>query len=85
MKHFTAFWSCPSHFVIPDDVYEYLHDEAYGPDTPGRWYIRYNVMYYFDKEMVEHTLQGSPIEDDGGCKIPTSVQDEDGEVRFEDK
>jgi len=85
MKQFTAYWSCPSSFIIPDDVYEYLHQEPYGDETPGRWYIRYNVLHYKDKEMVDRELQGSPIGDDGGCKIPSSVQDNDGEIRFEDK
>jgi hypothetical protein len=79
-----ATWNAYSDFVIPDDVYEYLLPEPYGADTEaiGRWYIRYNTLYYNDKEGRTQEIQGTKIEvDEGGCKIPQSItNDEDEEV-----
>lgn len=80
---FSATWNYYSDFEIPDDVYEYLHEKPYGDNTAGRWYIRYNTLHYLDKEMRECEIQGG--EPDGDCKLPTTVEDEDGEILYEDK
>jgi hypothetical protein len=80
---FIATWNYYSNFDIPDDVYEYLHETPYGDNTAGRWYIRYNTLHYLDKEMRECEIQGD--EPDGDCKLPTTIEDEDGNVIYEDK
>ena len=84
MKRLSATWYAYSDFNIPDDVYEYLLTEPYGEDTEaiGRWYIRFNVLYYNDKEGRTQEIEGTRIEvDEGGCKIPRIItNDEDVEV-----
>jgi len=83
MKRITATWSAYSDFAIPDDVYEYLLPEPYGSDLEavGRWYIRYNTLYYNDKEGREQKIEGKELEVD--CKLPTCIENED-EVVYED-
>jgi hypothetical protein len=87
MKRISATWNAYSDFAIPDDVYEYLLPEPYGVDTEavGRWYIRYNTLYYNDKEGREQQIEGTKIEvDEGGCKIPSSITNDEDEVVYED-
>jgi len=87
MKRMYATWNAYSDFAIPDDVYAYLLPEPYGADTEaiGRWYIRYNTLYYNDKEGRTQEIQGTKIEvDEGGCKIPQSITNDEDEVVYED-
>lgn len=88
-RDIRAWWSCASRFEIPDDVAEYLHTKPYGddPDEVGHWYIRYNTLYYNDKEGIRQEIEGTEIlADYGGCKIPEMVDDvETGDVLYEDK
>jgi hypothetical protein len=87
MKVLRAWWLCSSSFDIPSDVAEYLLPEPYGPDTEavGRWYIRYNTLYYNDKEGRTQEIEGSEIlADYGSCKIPHSITDEEGEEVYKD-
>jgi hypothetical protein len=82
-----ATWNAYSDFAIPDDVYEYLLPEPYGADLEavGRWYIRYNTLYYNDKEGREQEIEGTKIEvDEGACKIPNSITNDEDEVVYED-
>lgn len=83
MKRITATWNSYSDFAIPDDVYEYLLPEPYGKDLEavGRWYIRYNILYYNDKEGCEKKIEGKNLELD--AKLPTCIENED-EVVYED-
>jgi len=84
MKHFEATWSCSSTFLIPDDVYEYLHEKPYGKiNTPGRWYIRYNTLYYLDKELDEQTIEGT--EPDSDYKLPMYIENDEGEIVYEER
>ena len=71
----TATWNAYSDFVIPDDVAEYLKPKPYGADLEaiGRWYIRYNTLYYNDKEGCEKRIEGNEPEVD--CKVPTCIED----------
>ena len=87
MKRMCATWFAYSDFNIPDDVYAYLLPEPYGANLEevGRWYIRYNVLYYNDKEGREQQIEGSEILADEGCsKIPHSITNDDDEVVYED-
>ena len=72
-----AIWNAYSNFVIPDDVAEYLQPEPYGADLEavGRWYIRWNTLYYNDKEGREKSIKGSEVEVD--CKVPTCTENQD--------
>ena len=72
-----ATWNAYSDFIIPDDVAEYLKPEPYGADLEavGRWYIRYNTLYYNDKEGREKRIEGNEPEVD--CKVPEKIENED--------
>lgn len=88
MKKMCATWFAYSDFNIPDDVYAYLLPEPYGADKEavGRWYIRYNVFYYNDKEGIEQQIQGTEIEiDKGGCKIAQYITNDENEIVYQDK
>jgi hypothetical protein len=82
-----ATWNAYSDFIIPDDVYEYLLPEPYGADLEevGRWYIRYNTLYYNDKEGRTQEIEGTKIAvDEGGCKIPRIITNDEDEDVYED-
>ena len=86
MKRMSATWNAYSEFAIPDDVYEYLLPEPYGADTEaiGRWYIRWNTLYYNDKEGREQKIEGTMIEVDEDCKIPRIITNDEDEDVYED-
>ena len=88
-REIRAWWSCASHFEIPDDVAEYLHTKPCGddPDAVGYWFIRYNTLYYNDNKGIQQVIEGSEIlADYGGCKFPDVIDDTDtGDVLYEDK
>lgn len=84
MKTVSAVWYAYTHFDIPDDVAEYLKPKPYGDDLEaiGRWYIRYNTLYYNDKEGIEQEIEGTDFE----CEMKTPEKiEEEGEYLYEYK
>ena len=81
-------WYSYTHFDIPDDVAEYLKKRPYEPkhtpDAIGRWYIRWNKLYYNDKEGIEQEIEGCELQCE--MKTPEKIDVvETGEVLYEDK
>jgi hypothetical protein len=86
MKTLCATWLAYTHFDIPDDVAEYLQPKPYGANLQavGRWYIRWNTLYYNDKEGREKEIQGCNLQCE--MKVPEKIEDaETDDVLYEDK
>lgn len=75
----TAYYEAKSYFVIPKAIKKYLlPDEANIPamaGKPGSWWIKWDVLYYVDKDGNEHKHLG--VQDEGERKRPIHLQVED--------
>jgi hypothetical protein len=75
----TALYEAKTWFVIPKAIKKILlSDEANIPamaGKPGSWWIKWDILYYVDKDGNEHEHVG--IQDEGERKRPVFIQVED--------
>jgi hypothetical protein len=75
----TAYYEAKTYFVIPKAIKKFLIPEALNipamAGKPGSWWIKWDVLYYIDKEGNEQKLEGS--QDEGERKRPIHLQVED--------
>jgi len=75
----TASYEAKTWFVIPKAIKKILlSEEANIPamaGKPGSWWIKWDILYYVDKDGNEHEHVG--IQDEGERKRPVFIQVED--------
>jgi len=61
MRTISVTYHAHSWFEIPDDVFLLTEAEnMYSKNGDyGSWWIKYNVLFYYDKDGKEHEIEGS--------------------------
>ena len=77
MRRINAIYRVTDSFHIPDDIPLLSTDENYSTiyGEAWSWYIKYGLLYYFDKDLKEHEIKPCSV---GDCdkKYPRDVDDE---------
>jgi hypothetical protein len=86
IKSVIAEYVAYSHFVIPDGVLLLCKEDNESADegSPGYWFIKWNVLNYYDKDSVLQTILSQRDEVCADYKRPVSLEIEEVNVAVKD-
>lgn len=77
-----AYYGASRYFNLPKGLtlYEpYVNDTIRAEGVPFSWWIKWDVLYYYDKNGVMCEIEGSEIEMSDDCKRPDQAEIEDND------
>ena len=66
-----SFWDVPSSiFLLSEEENKKAIDGSY-----GSWYVYWDVLHYFDKDLIEHEIEPEDVADSDSKKRPKKVME----------